>query len=300
MTAPLPPAGWYPDPDDPTRRRWWDGDQWTSQRIPAKGAGFWSRRWVRVTVLIVAVILLLLILRPGGFLTLVGLTGLVIGIVAIAKGGIRRLRIPSRGIGIAVAAVAVITVSLGGGITAASTEADSAQTTVAGQLRGEEDETRAPTPATEHDDEVEVREVQETEPIPFERRNQDDPAMDVGATALAVAGVDGLLTRTFSVTYVDGVETKRVLASEVVTRAPVAELTSVGTRTPPPPPPPPPAAGLGPGCHASYTPCVPVAGDADCEGGGGNGPAYVSGPVRIIGPDVYELDRDGDGIACDR
>ena len=53
-------------------------------------------------------------------------------------------------------------------------------------------------------------------------------------------------------------------------------------------------------CHPSYSgKCVPIASDVDCAGGQGNGPAYVQGPVRVIGPDVYELDRDGDGIACE-
>jgi hypothetical protein len=52
-------------------------------------------------------------------------------------------------------------------------------------------------------------------------------------------------------------------------------------------------------CHPSYTPCVPVASDVDCLGGGGNGPAYVRGPVRVIGPDVYRLDTDHDGIGCE-
>nr|WP_141715044.1 excalibur calcium-binding domain-containing protein [Micromonospora rhizosphaerae] len=28
-------------------------------------------------------------------------------------------------------------------------------------------------------------------------------------------------------------------------------------------------------------------------------PAYVDGPVRVIRTDIYDLDRDGDGIACD-
>jgi hypothetical protein len=28
----LPPAGWYQDPDDSDRRRWWDGQQWTEHR----------------------------------------------------------------------------------------------------------------------------------------------------------------------------------------------------------------------------------------------------------------------------
>jgi hypothetical protein len=57
---------------------------------------------------------------------------------------------------------------------------------------------------------------------------------------------------------------------------------------------------LGPECHPNYAlVCVPIARDVDCAGGNGNGPAYVRGPVQIVGEDVYELDRDGDGIACE-
>lgn len=53
-------------------------------------------------------------------------------------------------------------------------------------------------------------------------------------------------------------------------------------------------------CHPSYSGCVPIASDVDCAGGDGDGPAYVQGPIRVVGPDVYDLDRDGDGIACDK
>lgn len=53
------------------------------------------------------------------------------------------------------------------------------------------------------------------------------------------------------------------------------------------------------GCDPHYNPCVPVASDVDCAGGSGNGPAYVEGPVRVIGTDIYGLDRDGDGIGCE-
>lgn len=53
------------------------------------------------------------------------------------------------------------------------------------------------------------------------------------------------------------------------------------------------------GCHPSYTPCVPVASDVDCEGSNGDGPAYT-GQVQVVGPDVYDLDRDHNGITCDR
>lgn len=54
-------------------------------------------------------------------------------------------------------------------------------------------------------------------------------------------------------------------------------------------------------CHPSYEEkCVPIASDVDCAGGSGNGPTYVRGPVRVVGPDVYGLDRDGDGWACEK
>jgi len=52
-------------------------------------------------------------------------------------------------------------------------------------------------------------------------------------------------------------------------------------------------------CDPNYSGCVPKASDVDCAGGSGNGPAYVSGPVRVIVSDIYGLDRDGDGVACE-
>lgn len=53
------------------------------------------------------------------------------------------------------------------------------------------------------------------------------------------------------------------------------------------------------GCDQNYSPCVPVDSDVDCAGGSGNGPSYVEGPVTVTGSDVYDLDRDGDGIGCE-
>jgi hypothetical protein len=44
---------------------------------------------------------------------------------------------------------------------------------------------------------------------------------------------------------------------------------------------------------------VPVGvSDVDCAGGSGDGP-YYTGRVKVVGPDVYGLDRDGDGIGCE-
>jgi hypothetical protein len=52
------------------------------------------------------------------------------------------------------------------------------------------------------------------------------------------------------------------------------------------------------GCHPSYSGCVPIASDVDCAGGEGNGPAYVDGPVYILGSDPYGLDGNGDDVGC--
>lgn len=53
-------------------------------------------------------------------------------------------------------------------------------------------------------------------------------------------------------------------------------------------------------CHPSYKGrCLKVnAGDYDCIGGSGNGPNYT-GRVRVVGPDVFRLDADHDGIGCE-
>lgn len=61
-----------------------------------------------------------------------------------------------------------------------------------------------------------------------------------------------------------------------------------------------PAATNGGHCDPNYTgACLsPDASDYDCAGGTGDGPKYV-GPVQVIGSDVYGLDRDGDGYACE-
>jgi hypothetical protein len=54
-------------------------------------------------------------------------------------------------------------------------------------------------------------------------------------------------------------------------------------------------------CHPSYQgECLKVGiGDYDCAGGSGNGPNYVHGTVRVVGPDEFGLDRDGDGWGCE-
>jgi hypothetical protein len=54
-------------------------------------------------------------------------------------------------------------------------------------------------------------------------------------------------------------------------------------------------------CHPNYKwKCLKRnAGDYDCAGGSGNGPNYVSGPVKVVGADPFRLDADHDGLGCE-
>ena len=100
-------------------------------------------------------------------------------------------------------------------------------------------------------------------------------------------GVAGVRTRIYEVTFTNGVQTGRKLLRTVVTRAPVTKVVAVGTKSERQ-------------CDPNYSgACVPIASDVDCAGGSGDGPAYVSGPVKVIGSDIYGLDRDGDGYGCE-
>ena len=56
----------------------------------------------------------------------------------------------------------------------------------------------------------------------------------------------------------------------------------------------------GANCAEGYSKCLDAdAADYDCQGGSGDGPRYVSGPVEVTGSDPFDLDRDGDGMACE-
>jgi resuscitation-promoting factor RpfB len=148
---------------------------------------------------------------------------------------------------------------------------------------------------------VVTRIVTETEEIPFEEEVVEDPSLLEGAEEVRTEGVTGELTVTFEVTYTNGEETDRRKLDEEVTREPVNEVIVVGTGQPEPEPEPEPEEDAGSNCHPDYSGvCVPAGvSDVDCAGGSGNGPAYVRGPVYIEGGDPYDLDRDGDGVACE-
>ncbi|MCW0215445.1 MAG: hypothetical protein OJJ54_18980, partial [Pseudonocardia sp.] len=54
---------------------------------------------------------------------------------------------------------------------------------------------------------------------------------------------------------------------------------------------PAPTAAGGSGCSPNYSPCLPITRDLNCSD--------VVGTVRVLGTDVYGLDRNKDGIGCE-
>ncbi|MEU8182005.1 G5 domain-containing protein [Micromonospora sp. NPDC049044] len=124
--------------------------------------------------------------------------------------------------------------------------------------------------------------------VRYGERTVKDSSLAEGKRVVRTRGVNGVRTLTYEVTTTNGVRTSRKLVKSTVTKQPVTQVAAVGTRKP-----------QSSTCDPNYSGCVPIASDVDCAGGSGNGPAYVSGPIRVIGSDIYDLDRDGDGTACD-
>lgn len=60
-----------------------------------------------------------------------------------------------------------------------------------------------------------------------------------------------------------------------------------------------PLAPVASNCTTGYEPCLPPAPDYDCAGGSGDGPMYANGPIYVSGSDPYDLDSEGDGVACE-
>src|SRR5262245_27430836 len=55
-TAP-PPAGWLPDPDNPSAaRRYWDGEQWTESRAPVEAEASGPRNGMAVTAFVLGLV----------------------------------------------------------------------------------------------------------------------------------------------------------------------------------------------------------------------------------------------------
>lgn len=120
---------------------------------------------------------------------------------------------------------------------------------------------------------VQVTDVVETTPIPFQTVETQDPAAYEDERTVQQEGVDGQQSTTYRVTVVDGVETAREQVSTTVGVAPVDEVDVVGTQERPAP--------------AASSGSVPATADglnwtalAQCESGGRPDAVSSSGKYR--------------------
>jgi resuscitation-promoting factor RpfB len=134
---------------------------------------------------------------------------------------------------------------------------------------------------------VKKRIVTSRRAIPFKTMRVNDSTLSKGSTRVRSQGVRGVEILTYKVTFRNGIQVHKELVRKIIVRAPVTRVIAVGTKETQQ-------------CDPNYSgACVPIASDVDCAGGSGNGPAYIQGPLTVTGSDIYGLDRDGDGIACD-
>ncbi|MEU8162353.1 G5 domain-containing protein [Micromonospora parva] len=135
---------------------------------------------------------------------------------------------------------------------------------------------------------VQVTTVTERATIRYGERTVKDSSLAQGKRVVRTKGVNGVRTLTYEVTTTDGVTTGRKLVKSAVTKQPVTQVVAVGTKKP-----------QASKCDPNYSGCVPIASDVDCLPGSGDGPGYVTGPIKVIGDDIYRLDNDKDGYGCD-
>lgn len=83
-----------------------------------------------------------------------------------------------------------------------------------------------PQPKIEVKDEVVLDEV-----VHFSTERKDDPTLTLGDQVEVVAGVDGRHTVIHTITYTNGVETQRVVKSDI-TVAPINQVVRIGTKEP--------------------------------------------------------------------
>jgi resuscitation-promoting factor RpfB len=123
----------------------------------------------------------------------------------------------------------------------------------------------------------------ETQPVGFSKTTVQDATLEQGQTRIKTAGVEGVKTLTYEITTTDGKETDKKLVGEAVTKAPVTEVTAVGSKA---------KAAAKPNCDPNYSPCIPyVSYDLNCPD--------VGMRVSVIGTDRHRLDADKDGTGCD-
>ena len=81
---------------------------------------------------------------------------------------------------------------------------------------------------------IDIKQLITTEEIPYSSSSNNDSSLDQGVKQIKTKGVNGVLTRTYQVTYTDGVETSRSGPVDAITTPAVNEEILVGTKAPAP------------------------------------------------------------------
>ncbi len=320
------PPGWYPDPSDPAKLRYWSGTAWTDQtqasalRLPVTQSSLpWWQRWLAIIPALIVffpVGLVALWMRRGtGVVTKVAVTGVMAVLVAYV------VFAPSDEPPSAAASTTPTT----------STPGDASRTSPKPMTPAE-----AVVPRLKGMSLTEARKRLAAKGLVVgaisKRPSAQAPGMVLSQSQLRGTHLEQgskvtlIVATPFpklpnTVGMARGVAVNRIHAAGFEVRIQTRQTNSadpgqliaqtpaggqrarpgstvtivVATRPPAPPPPPAPVSNCTPG----YTPCLVPASDYDCAGGSGNGPAYANGPIYVTGSDPYGLDADGDGVACE-
>lgn len=76
---------------------------------------------------------------------------------------------------------------------------------------------------------ITTKQVSETHPVAFTTVTKDDATLSAGQTKVTQEGKDGVETFVYTVTYTDGIESHRALASQSVTTQPTQKIIANGT-----------------------------------------------------------------------
>lgn len=198
--------------------------------------------WVGIGVTVALSLLAL----SGGVWSMLAMAALIVLLTALYSTITRRrswLRLPrsrkAGAIGAAVALVALLGSTSAFGATgsadpvaphaATALSVQSARANPASEAISSPTPTPTPTPMPTHVSVVTTKTITKTSSIPYASTTVNDPTLAQGTSSITTAGVNGVRTKTYRVTYVDGAESTRVLTGDTTTTPPVTQVTTVGT-----------------------------------------------------------------------
>lgn len=315
-TTPTPRSGWYPDPRDPRLLRYWDGTAWTAHTAPmpqmavppAVPAPSWSRpqrvdpsrgpRWGTLTA-VVSVLLLLLV-----------------GTVAVAVSGEEN---PAESADATSSAQPTPPPPSPSEVASASSSPEPATSQVPNLVGLDGARARSKLAASGLVALVasKLPSAQPVGTVLRQSKRAGKVVLEGSTVALVLAAPYPTVPGTAGMTQASAIRTLRGagfrvrVSREIVSSGrngvvlrqspigstrvkPNSVITVVVASVVRPVAAPQPAASCTPG----YSPCLAPASDYDCAGGSGDGPRYT-GYVRVTGSDPYDLDADGDGVACE-